>query len=143
MAARIASLRRAGPFAALIGCFLLGGCQSLDLSSRELTWQSLHAVDVAQTLSAAEDPCYEEEAWMTRRLIGRQPSDAEVMAWGVGTAVGHLMVTNLLERMDAPRWAQRLWSYGTISYTGLTIGSNYDEGVRIGGDNEPVPGCYL
>src|SRR5690606_24078535 len=53
----------------------LGGCQGMD--RRELTWQTLHAIDVAQTLNAASDPCYEEKAWLTQRLIGAQPSDAE------------------------------------------------------------------
>ena len=125
----------------LPAALLLAGCQSMD--SEELTWQALHAVDVAQTLSAADDPCYEEEAWLTRRIIGRQPSDAEVMAWGVGTAVGHAFVSSSLERMEAPGWVQKLWSYATISHTGLTIASNHDEGVRIFGSNEDVPGCYL
>ena len=52
---------------------LSGGCQSLNLSNEEIAWQTLHAVDVAQTLSAAEDPCYVEAAYFTRQLIGEQP----------------------------------------------------------------------
>lgn len=125
------------------GLFLLGGCQSLELSREEVSWQALHAMDIAQTLSAADDPCYEEDAWLTQKLIGSQPSDAEVLAWGIGTAVGHALVSHSLEAMNAPGWLRKAWSYGTISYTGYTVASNYDEGVRAFGDNDDVAGCYL
>jgi len=75
-------LRAATAVAACV--LLLSGCQSMGRD--EMTWQMLHAMDVAQTLNAASDPCYKEDAWLTKRLIGEQPSDSEVLAWGVGTA---------------------------------------------------------
>lgn len=125
---------------ALIALSWLGGCQSLD--REELTWQALHAIDVAQTLNAARDPCYEEEAWLTARLIGAQPSDGEVIAWGVGTAVFHAWISNALENRGAPTWVQKLWELGTLGHTSYAIGTNHEEGVRPFGKNRAVPGCY-
>ncbi len=119
-----------------------GGCQSLSLSNEEITWQTLHAIDVAQTLSAAQDPCYVEDALITRQLIGSQPSTGEVLLWGAGMAVGHAWISNMLERGEAPVWVQKTWSYATITSTGIAIASNHSEGVRILGDNKPVEGCF-
>ncbi|MFW6093271.1 MAG: hypothetical protein ACODAC_04800 [Pseudomonadota bacterium] len=117
-----------------------GGCQSLDRD--ELTWQTLHAMDVAQTLSAAGDPCYEEEAWLTRRIIGEQPSESEVLAWGIGTSLMHAWVSDALERRNAPGWLQKAWELGTLGHTTYAVGSNHEAGVRPFGRNREVPGCY-
>ncbi len=125
---------------ALVLVVLLGGCQSLEFDRSEIAWLTMHAVDVAQTLSAAHDPCYVEDAWLTEKLIGEQPSDAEVLLWGVGTAVVHALVSNLLEDR-APRWVQKVWDYGTITHTGYAVMSNHDEGVRAFGSNQDVAGC--
>ena len=139
----LATLRRSvlTPFL-IIGSVLSAGCQSLEFSNEEIAWQTLHAVDIAQTLSAAQDPCYVEDAYLTRQLIGSQPSTGEVLLWGAGVAVGHAFVTNLLEKQNAPRWVQKTWSYATITSTGIAIASNHSEGVRVFGDNKPVEGCY-
>lgn len=125
------------PLAALVW---LGGCQSM--GREELTWQALHAIDVAQTLNAARDPCYQEEAWLTAQLIGAQPSDGEVIAWGLGTAVFHAWISNTLEHRGAPVWVRKLWELGTLGHTSYAIGTNHQEGVRPFGKNRPVPGCY-
>lgn len=135
-------LRIARAWLALTGLIVFGGCHSVELSREEISWQTLHAMDIAQTMSAASDPCYEEDAWLTQKLIGRQPSDTEVMAWGVGTAVGHVLVASALDAWNAPEWVQKAWSYGTISYTGFTVANNHNEGVRMFGDNDDVRGCY-
>lgn len=118
------------------------GCQSFHLSSEELTWQTLHAVDVAQTLAAASDPCYVEDAYLTRELIGAQPSSGEVLLWGAGMAVGHAWVSSMLESSGAPRWVAKAWDYATITGTGLAIATNHAEGVRVFGDNKSVDGCF-
>ena len=44
---------------------LSGGCQNM--TPQERTWQSLHAIDVAQTLNATSDRCYREVNPLTRR----------------------------------------------------------------------------
>ena len=126
----------------LLGSVFSGGCESLNLSREEATWQALHAVDVAQTVSAANDPCYIEDAWVTQQLIGEQPSTGEVLLWGAGMAVGHAVVTHLLETQGAPKWLQKTWSYATIGGTGLAIATNHNEGIRVFGDNKSVAGCY-
>lgn len=118
----------------------LGGCQSMD--RQELAWQTLHAVDVAQTLNAASDPCYKEDAWLTQRLIGAQPSDGEVLAWGVGTALFHAWISNALEDRGAPVWVQKVWTLGTLGHTSYAVTTNHEAGVRPFGGNRPVPGCH-
>lgn len=121
-------------------CLLAGGCQTMDQD--ELAWQALHAVDVAQTLNAASDPCYMEKSWLTKRMIGEQPSDAGVILWGIGSALVHKWVADQLEQRDAPRWAQTVWSYGTITHTGYAVMTNHENGVRPWGENENHDGCY-
>lgn len=119
-----------------------GGCESLGLSGEEITWQTLHAVDVAQTISAADDPCYVEDALITRQIIGSQPNTGEVLLWGAGLAVGHAWISHTLERHHAPMWLRRTWSFATITGTGIAIASNHTAGIRVVGDNKPVDGCY-
>jgi hypothetical protein len=125
---------------ALMAPWLLAGCQTM--THTEITWQTLHAIDVAQTLNAARDPCYQESAWVTRRLIGRQPSDGAVLAWGVGTAAFHAWVSHELDDRDAPTWLQMLWDLGTLGQTAYAVGSNHHTGVRVVGNNRDVAGCY-
>lgn len=126
---------------AVLFCIIwLSACQSMD--RQEKTWQVLHAIDVAQTLNAASDPCYKENAWLTKRLIGEQPSDGEVIAWGVGTSLIHAWVSNALEDRGAPIWVQKVWELGTLGHTSYAVGSNHRNGVRPFGDNKDVPGCY-
>jgi hypothetical protein len=116
------------------------GCESL--SRQEIAWQTLHAVDVAQTLDAARDPCYQESAWLTRQLIGRQPSDGAVLAWGAGTAVLHAWISQELEERDAPGWLRMAWDLGTLGQTAYAVGSNHTTGIRLLGANKDVPGCF-
>jgi hypothetical protein len=125
------------------GTLLLGGCETIhSMDGQEMTWQAMHAIDVAQTLNAASDPCYKEKAWLTSRLIGAQPSDAEVLAWGVATAVVHAWVSHTLRERDAPRWVRTAWDFGTLGHTTYAISNNHDAGVRPFGSNKAVPGCY-
>lgn len=123
----------------ILAAVLLAGCESVD--RQEATWLALHAVDVAQTLNAADDPCYQEDAWLTRRLIGDQPSDGQVLAWGAGTAIAHYMIGKALESSGAPSWLQRTWDLTTIANTGYTVVNNHNNGVRPWGANRPVNGC--
>jgi hypothetical protein len=121
----------------LILTIAMAGCQSMnEFQRRELAWQSLHAVDIAQTMKAAHDPCYVEQAWLTQKLIGEQPSDGEVLAWGIGSAALHYVVSKTLEQTNAPAWIQKVWSYGSISYAGFTVADNYSNGIRLTKDNK-------
>ena len=136
--------RRSTLVVLLLAGGLLTGCQSIqnNVSRQEATWQALHVIDVAQTLNAASDDCYAEDAWLTQRLIGKQPSDTQVLAWGVGTALAHWAISRTLEARDAPQWLQRMWSYGTISHTGYAVVTNHNNGVRPWGDNRTHSRCF-
>lgn len=123
----------------VVACALASGCQSVD--RRELAWQTLHAVDVAQTLNAAGDPCYKEVSWMTKRLIGEQPSEAEVMVWGIATAMAHMWISRALEERNAPKWVEVIWDFGTIGHTGYAVVNNHRTGVRPWGENVTHSEC--
>jgi hypothetical protein len=119
----------------LIAAGLVSGCTALE--SRETqAWLALHAVDTIQTFDAAREPnCYEEGDSLTRSLIGRHPSDAEVAAWSVGMAGLHLGVTELLLRNDHPKLA-RAWQYVRIGITVDAVARNHSIGIRIGAPNK-------
>lgn len=124
----------------VVSGLLAGGCQSTD--KREVAWQALHAIDVSQTLNAASDLCYKEASWVTKRLIGEQPSDAGVIVWGIAMAVAHMWIANTLEERAAPKWVQAVWDLGTIGHTGYAVVNNHHNGVRPWGDNLTHSGCY-
>ncbi len=126
---------RLGRSVGLVTLLYLCGCQSM--SRDEIAWQTLHVMDVAQTLNAASDPCYVESSWLTQQLIGDQPRHEEVLVWGIGTAIIHMLVSRTLEARDAPQWLQRAWSVTTISHTAYAVATNHSEGVRMWGDNDP------
>lgn len=121
---------------------MMSGCSSI--SRQEVAWQTLHAVDVAQTLSIARDPCYRESNALTSQLIGEQPSTGEVVAWGVGSALLHAGVSHLLDKHEAPRWIRIGWDAITIGAVTHTVVNNHQEGVRLFGDNvTPGPGKLM
>ncbi len=118
---------------------VLAGCESM--GDKELTWQALHAIDVAQTYNARSDGCYREIDPITRRVIGSQPSKGEVLAWGVGAAFLHARVSRALEEREAPRWVQFTWDAITFGGTTNAVVSNHREGVRPFGSNNTPVGC--
>lgn len=132
------SLLRAGWLAALAA---LTGCATVGQFDRgaELAFQGAHLVDTAQTYRAASDPCYEEVDTFTRRLIGRTPSHAQVIGWGVGYGALHYGITRLLTD-HGHDYLAAAWELLTIETTGRSIGDSIHVGVRIGAANVH-PGC--
>lgn len=127
---------------AVIAISLLSGCTALETRESQ-AWLALHAVDTIQTIDMARDRlCYEERDSITRSLIGRHPSDGEVIAWSVGMAGLHLGVTELLLRTDHPKIA-KAWQYFRIGVTTSAIAENYSVGIRIGSPNEHRPGTCI
>lgn len=125
-------------------CCILSGCASLPAinDAGEIGFQTLHAVDVAQTIhGAAQDPCFYEGDTVTRRLIGGKPSTAGVLAWGAGYGIGHGLVTYAL-RQAGWEGAAAVWEAVTIASTAQTIGHNISVGIRLGAPNKDVPGCH-
>lgn len=135
----LASSRRLAAPITLAAVMLVGGCQSMDRP--ELVWQTLHAVDVAQTLNAASDPCYREVAPLTQAMIGSQPKDHEVILWGVGVSLAHAWIARRMETSNAPRWLKTTWRTVDFSTKTGTVLNNHRIGMRMFGDNRDVAGC--
>lgn len=103
--------------------------------SVEAAFQVAHAVDTAQTYhGAASDPCYAEGDPVTRRIIGREPSKAGVIAWGVGYGALHYGVYRLLANHGHDYLASA-WEAMTIESTGRSVANNISVGVRLGAPN--------
>jgi hypothetical protein len=124
----------------LAAAAILAGCASM--SPAERAWQSLHILDVAQTLNGpASDPCYRELAPDTRFLIGERPHRDEVLAWGVAAAVVHHVAFRWIDRQDWPQGVKVALRSLDLGYKGVTVGRNHEAGIRPWGDNGScVPG---
>jgi hypothetical protein len=123
---------------------LLTGCATVADFDRgaEVAFQTAHLVDTVQTYrGAASDPCYAEGDPVTRRLIGREPSRAGVVAWGIGYGAIHYGVTRLLVDHGHERIAA-VWELVTIEATGRAIADNVRVGIRIGAPNVH-PACIF
>jgi hypothetical protein len=131
------------PIALLLGMLLTAGCAawrdfSPETRAEEVTWQSLHAIDTAQTLSIARDPdCYYE--MVSNPAIGRHPTPGPVLAWMTGTSVLHFTITELLTRNTSPGLV-RFWEGLSIGWTGYWVSHNYAIGLRVFSHNEPTVG---
>lgn len=125
----------------LAALFGVGGCTALR-QPEELAWQGLHVYDTLQTAAIVGDPCYKEGHPITRKLIGEQPTEESVAAWGVGSALFHAGVSEVLLRRDM-RKTYRLWQAVTIVDTGMAIHDGISIGVRVGAPNTRTPanGC--
>ena len=124
----------------LLAAIAMSGCTALKTPESQ-AWLALHAVDTVQTFRIAHDPhCYEEDASITRRLIGPHPSDAEVAAWSIGSAAVHLGVTEFLLRNEHPNLA-KAWQYVRIGMKVNTIADNHSIGIRIGSPNHHKTDC--
>lgn len=113
--------------------FGLVGCTALR-QPEELAWQGMHVYDTLQTADIVGDPCYAEGHPLTSRMIGRDPSKEAVAAWGVGSALFHAGVSNLLLTRDHPR-LYKAWQAVTILDTGMAIRDGISIGVRVGAPN--------
>jgi hypothetical protein len=120
----------------------LVGCATLQPIAREhglvLTegsWQVLHAVDFAQTITIARQPArYQEEGVPTRWLIGEHPSEGAVVACWAGLALAHLAVTRYLaDRTDRGRpwrWALYAWEALTLTDSAFGVAQNASIGLQ-------------
>ena len=113
--------------AVLIACgTLLSGCDTLPLAKGEAAWQLLHAVDTAQTIHIARAPeCFYENAPLTRAIIGKHPSEAEVAAIMVGYSMLHQYVSRRLEG----NWL-RAFQVVSIANTARNVANNHRIGLR-------------
>lgn len=120
----------------------LAGCTTLQdaaaehgVALTEASWQALHAVDFAQTVTIARQPGrYDEEGVPTRWLIGEHPSEGAVGACWAGFALLHIAVTRYLaERADrdrAWRWALYGWEALTLADSATAVAQNASIGLQ-------------
>lgn len=128
---------------AFLAAGLLAGGGGLAHASdtAEAVFQSLHLVDVMQSIhGAAEDHCYNEGDPTTRIFTGEHPSATRVVAWGVGYSLLHFGVSSWLQD-HAPHWTYVAWQAITIGDTGYSVAHNYSIGIRIGKPNTDYPAC--
>jgi hypothetical protein len=125
----------------LAAVFGISGCTALR-QPEELAWQGMRVYDTLQTLDIVGDPCYKEGHAMTKQFIGENPSKGEVLAWGLGGALFHAGVSEVLLRRDM-RKTYWLWQAVTIVDTGAAIRDGISIGVRVGAPNTRLPenGC--
>lgn len=115
---------------------ILTGCASM--SPAERAWQTMHAIDMAQTLNGpASDPCYRETGLITSRVIGSQPEPAQVVAWGAAYAVAHAYAWQWIDRQGWPRGLTIALRTVDLANKVTVIGHNHRQGVRPFGDNQP------
>lgn len=114
---------------ALTGCSTLGG---ESMSGRaEFAWQSIHAMDAAQTMHIANSGgCYREVNPVTSRIVGEHPSDGEVAAVMLGYAMLHKLATEQLHERNAPRWLIGTWHAVTLGFAVKTVTQNHRLGLR-------------
>lgn len=108
---------------------VLAGCASMTPAERanELAYQSLHLIDTAQTLQIRRTP----GTWETNPMIGRNPSDARVLAYMAAEGALHLIVSDQLARHDAPAWMRAAWHVTSVSIAGNTVRSNAEIGLKV------------
>ena len=94
------------------------------LPKEEWVWQSLHAIDMAQTIRIAKNPDKFQEL---NPLLGKHPSTSEVVAFAVATSVSHAYLVYKLQEAGLP---VKVFEYITIGYKGITIKKNIDAGLH-------------
>src|SRR4051812_42223635 len=82
--------------------FLSQGCSTLQ-RPEELTWQTMHAVDMVQTVDGMRDSCVREGHPLTRFLIGSKPDTKRILAYGAGSAYLHLFISDIMLDQGAER----------------------------------------
>ena len=116
--------------AVLSSALLASGCATL--SPGEVAYQSLHAVDVAQTVEIARNPARFQEVDMgTRALIGSHPSVGGVLAWGAANAIGHYAIDDYLYSHNHPKLALAFESV-SVAFVADTVHNNYKIGLGYG-----------
>jgi len=92
----------------------------------EIAWQAMHVIDVMQTLEI-QDHEHLEEVHM-RKVLGRNPDDDNVYAWGIAGAIAHYYLM---------KWIDENTNYGKalrhieVGYKFGTISNNHSIGLRV------------
>lgn len=114
---------------------MLSACATWSTETRieEALYQTVSAMDVAQSVQIAKNPDqYAEASYPTATVIGRHPTVAGQVLWGVGRGAFHYLITDELERHDAPRWLRRAWQVVNIGIEGDVVHRNWQIGLHFG-----------
>lgn len=120
----------------IILLLLTGGCSNLDYY--EATWQTLHVIDVAQTVNSVgrEPECFDESNAMTSSIIGSKPSDREIYMWGATMSAAHYLFSVILDEIDISEGFKTGIKLADIGYKASVVKSNHDAGARPYGNNQ-------
>ena len=108
----------------------------------EISYQTLHTIDYAQTVETARNPkCVEEDDNLTSRVIGHHPTVGKVEAWWAIEALVHYNIAGWLDRTAdatgskgwyAARW---VWRVAGITDEARDVIHNHNIGLHpFGGD---------
>lgn len=128
-------MNRLATMIGLASILLFFGCGSWNKTeiTKEIAWETLHAIDWRQTLQIAGDPDNHYESGPARYFIGEHPSTGDVNTFMATTAILHPIITNALPRKYTiggfelkPRaWFQNI-SIGGSAYL---VGVNFSIGL--------------
>ena len=91
---------------ALQGCAVLASPDdwSDDDTKYEMMWQVMNVIDARQTARIQDTPGVYEADWMSRPLIGLQPSTRDAYQLLATYAVSHYLISKYLPKKLRPYW---------------------------------------
>lgn len=118
---------------------MMTGCASFSerdaINVGEGAWQGALLVDGLQTIHGpAQDPCYFEEDPITRRVIGRKPSEAGVVALFSVYSVLHFGIRQALLDTGHEHWASAFELLSVVQELRVDA-HNVSMGIRLGAPN--------
>lgn len=139
--------------AILLTLLMIGGCSSspniklgnfsshIDLddwsmNTDEKLYMAVHIVDVLQTLNHGKDPCYKENDYITKHLIGEQPSTTQIIGWGIAKGIVNHYGYQLIDNSNLPKWLKRTLKWTNTALHVNVINNNYQIGINLYGDND-------
>ncbi|KKM83820.1 hypothetical protein LCGC14_1305550 [marine sediment metagenome] len=95
-----------GMAAAFSGCAVLTPPEdwSENDTKYEMVWQVLNVIDARQTSRIQGMPGLYEKDWMTRPLIGLQPSTQDAYQIAATYAVSHYLISKYMPKKLRPYW---------------------------------------
>ncbi len=112
---------------ALQGCAVLAPPDDWSESDTkyEMMWQFMNVIDARQTAHIQDTPGVYERDWMTRPLIGSQPSTSDTYQLMATYALSHYLISKYIPKRFRP-----YWHGGTIVGKYLVIQENKELGLE-------------
>ena len=108
-------------------CLTLSACAwSPETRVEESVYQALGAIDIVQSMKLARrEDRYYEAAPLCSAIIGPRPTARQELAYGLGRAGLHALITNALR----DGWQRRVWEGVAIANEGYWVQLNYRIGL--------------